>query len=445
VYSDAIVKLFKAQGKKAGQISEHYPKNIGLSLSANAYDYEFLICGRNVPYTQNQIVNFFIEHGAMLQTVDSSINAYENKFVTTICCNLEHADLGPMEFAIQLQGMKFVSSAEYSEMRGRLFGRLAGIAFNSKRRAVALESATLFNLGQRLAKETGASGSAALYQEGREYAHRIVDQIAQILTTSQQLGHSLYFDSDDEEDLSEPRLEAYCMKCRMKREIRHPRQVLLSNKSQALQGTCAVCTTRVFKIGAKHYGKVRGGPVIENAQAFLMAAGWGIFELRTATEGRFGSVTISDPPTMDGDVPYGNQFAEGIAAGVLEKASGNSNRMVLIGEKYDRYNQTLTLHFSEQIPTKVSKHSPIPAPNVKKILNKKQPEIAEWAVPKAISPVTQEVIEVDRIIRSLEKIESDARTSIGQNEDQMEQGKKTTPDPLIVEPIASSKPSVEKN
>ena len=144
-------------------------------------------------------------------------------------------------------------------------------------------------------------------------------------------------------------------------------------------------------------------------------------------------------------MPYGNQFAEGIAAGLLEKASGNSNRMVLIGEKYDRYNQTLTLHFSEQIPTKVSKHSPIPASNVKKILNKKQPEIAERAVPEAISPVTQEVIEVDRIIRSLEKIESDARTSIGQNEDQVEQGKKPAPDPLIVEPIASSKPSLEKN
>jgi hypothetical protein len=379
----------------------------------------------------------------MLQTVDSSINAYENTFVLTVCCNLEHANLGPMEFAVQLQGMKFVSSAEYCEMRGRLFGRLAGIAFNSKHRAVALEAATLINLGKRLARETGASGAAALYQEGREYAHSVVDQIAQILTTSQALGHSLYSDYDKLEDTSEPNLEAYCMKCRMKREIRNPRQVLLSNRAQALQGTCAVCTTRVFKIGAKHYGKVIGGPVIENARAFLMAAGWGIFELRTAMEGRFGSVTISDPPTMDGEVPYGNQFAEGIAAGLLEKAAGNSNRMVLIGQKFDRYNQTLILDFAEQVPAKVPKRPSFTSPEAKKIVSRRITEIPKRAEPKAISHAGEDIIEVDRIIRSLEKIESEARSSIGQKEDRIQKGKNEEPGAMVIEPVSPAKSAAE--
>ncbi|MDA4112377.1 MAG: hypothetical protein OK439_07540, partial [Thaumarchaeota archaeon] len=82
------MKLFSLKRRRAGQISDNLPKNIGLSLPANIFDYEFLICGKNVPYTQNQIVNLFIEHGAMLLTLDSSINASENKSVMTICCNL---------------------------------------------------------------------------------------------------------------------------------------------------------------------------------------------------------------------------------------------------------------------------------------------------------------------------------------------------------------------
>ena len=421
------MKLFKVQRRKTRKLSEYHTKNIGLSLSANALDYEFVVCGKNAPYTQNQIISFFIVHGAMLQSVDSSINAYENKFVLTLSCNLENANLGPMEFAVQLQEMKFVNSAEYSEMRGRLFGRLAGIAFNSKHRAVALEAATMINLGKRLARETGASGAAALYEEGRVYAHSIVDQIARILITSQQLGHSLYFNYDEQEEESEPRLEAYCMKCRMKREIRNPRQVLLSNKSQALQGTCAVCTTRVNRIGAKYYGKIRSGPVIENARAFLMAAGWGIFELRTGMEGRFGSVTISDPPTINGEIPCGNQFAEGIAAGLLEKATGSSNRMVLIGESYDEYNQTLSLRFAEKIPSATPKRVALPRSKMHRV-----PEFPLRSESQTTPPVA-EVLEVERIIRSLQKIEADARIAARKDDHENE----SEPEQLVVEPVTS--------
>ncbi len=423
--SDAIVRLFNVQKKKTRHVSEYHPKNIGLSLSADAFDYEFVVCGKNTPYTQNQIINFFIVHGAMLESIDSGANVYENAFVLTLCCDLEQADLGPTEFAVQLRQMKFVDSADYSEMRGRLFGRLAGITFYNKRRALALDAATLINLGERLARETGASGAAALYEEGRMYAYSIVDQITRILTASQQLGHSPYSNYDEEEE-SEPKPEAYCMKCRLKREIRNPRQILLSNKSQALQGTCAVCTTRVYKIGAKYYARIRSGPVIENTRSFLTAAGWGIFELRTGMEDRFGSVTILDPPTMDGEISYGNQFTEGIAAGLLEKAAGSSNRMVLIGETFDQNNQTLRLHFAEKIR--------VTPPKRAAVLNRKVNrgrEISSHSETRAISPVS-EVLEVDRIIRSLEKIEADARTSAARNEGQ----EKQVPEQIIVDHAA---------
>ena len=44
-------------------------------------------------------------------------------------------------------------------------------------------------------------------------------------------------------------MEAYCFKCRMKREIRNPTPVTFKNGRLATQGTCLVCGTKVVRIG----------------------------------------------------------------------------------------------------------------------------------------------------------------------------------------------------
>ena len=44
-------------------------------------------------------------------------------------------------------------------------------------------------------------------------------------------------------------MEAYCFKCRAKREIRNPQGVTLKNGRPATQGACPVCGTKVFRIG----------------------------------------------------------------------------------------------------------------------------------------------------------------------------------------------------
>ena len=44
-------------------------------------------------------------------------------------------------------------------------------------------------------------------------------------------------------------MEAYCFKCRTKREVSNPEPVTLKNGRPATQGACPVCGTKVFKIG----------------------------------------------------------------------------------------------------------------------------------------------------------------------------------------------------
>ena len=46
-------------------------------------------------------------------------------------------------------------------------------------------------------------------------------------------------------------MEAYCMKCRKKREIVNAEQIVMKNGRAATKGECSVCGTKVFKINKK--------------------------------------------------------------------------------------------------------------------------------------------------------------------------------------------------
>ena len=44
-------------------------------------------------------------------------------------------------------------------------------------------------------------------------------------------------------------MQAYCLKCRAKREMQNPQKVTLKNGRPATQGTCPVCATKMYRIG----------------------------------------------------------------------------------------------------------------------------------------------------------------------------------------------------
>ena len=45
-------------------------------------------------------------------------------------------------------------------------------------------------------------------------------------------------------------VQAYCVKCRAKTDIKDPKEVKLKNGRPAVKGTCPTCGTNVFRIGA---------------------------------------------------------------------------------------------------------------------------------------------------------------------------------------------------
>ena len=44
-------------------------------------------------------------------------------------------------------------------------------------------------------------------------------------------------------------MEAYCMKCRAKREMKNAKAIKMKNGKPATQGICAKCGTKMFRIG----------------------------------------------------------------------------------------------------------------------------------------------------------------------------------------------------
>jgi Zn finger protein HypA/HybF involved in hydrogenase expression len=46
-------------------------------------------------------------------------------------------------------------------------------------------------------------------------------------------------------------VEAYCVKCKAKREMKDAKEVAMKNGRKAVTGACPVCGTKMFKIGGK--------------------------------------------------------------------------------------------------------------------------------------------------------------------------------------------------
>jgi hypothetical protein len=439
--------------------NQYHPFNIGLPLPAGEFCYEFLIGGKlrkNAYGFQNEILKVFIENNASVIWSSSQINYERGSLALTSCCDLESSSLGPVELSSVIRKEKFVDNVEYQEMRGRMFGQSFPLTFSDTQRAVALHSNTLIKIGNRLATDTGTVGTKALFEEGRNYITEVIRDFTELLNDS---AASLpVVDTSFLAEESESSVQAYCVKCRAIREIKNPTQTVLKNSRPAVRGTCPTCSTAMFKIGFKALPRIRNSMLLENMQGFLRASGWGEFEIRSEIRGKFGTVTILDPPTFEREISYGNQFLEGIAAGLLESMSRSRNGMELLGEKYEPGSRVLSLYFAEQGQPiqhpRTSEPSQIKVtdPKIKKSkqrLRQRREEKVE--TPREVEPVQvssaetqsssenqgnvaeEQKMEVEDIIQSLNEIAEQAKKAVP---DPMEQASDGTQPILVEEKIA---------
>jgi hypothetical protein len=44
-------------------------------------------------------------------------------------------------------------------------------------------------------------------------------------------------------------MQAYCVKCKAKKEMKNPKAVVMKNKKPATTGICPTCGTKMYRIG----------------------------------------------------------------------------------------------------------------------------------------------------------------------------------------------------
>jgi RNase P subunit RPR2 len=93
--------------------------------------------------------------------------------------------------------------------------------------------------GDRFSSVTPPAVIATRKQEERASANRYSSSHKEIATFISK--HEIY--------LILVTTQAYCVKCKAKRDMKNEKQVTMKNGRQAVSGTCSVCGTKMFKIG----------------------------------------------------------------------------------------------------------------------------------------------------------------------------------------------------
>jgi len=61
--------------------------------------------------------------------------------------------------------------------------------------------------------------------------------------------NSLWFLTKEDVKKGGERMQAYCVKCRAKREMKDAKAITMKNGKPATQGICPTCGTKMFRIG----------------------------------------------------------------------------------------------------------------------------------------------------------------------------------------------------
>ena len=65
-------------------------------------------------------------------------------------------------------------------------------------------------------------------------------------------------------------MQAYCVKCRAKKEMSNPKAITMKNGKPATQGVCPTCGTKMFRIGKKQKPVFEKGFRYNEAGYFLI-------------------------------------------------------------------------------------------------------------------------------------------------------------------------------
>ena len=85
--------------------------------------------------------------------------------------------------------------------------------------------------------------------ESIDIEHEIIDTLAKQNKKLDDIEKNLHIPLETKKIESLNSMEAYCVKCKTKREIKDPEETIMKNGRNAVKGFCIVCNCKIFRIG----------------------------------------------------------------------------------------------------------------------------------------------------------------------------------------------------
>lgn len=325
----------------------YYPNNIGFPAPRLKNQYEFVLMG-----LQNQeqealprILKIFEEQKVRILTLSFFNDQSPVHFVMDVVSDFSNARCKPADLALQLNKLKkFAKIGEMKNSNQKIFAEfLFPLTFFGTVRALAIDSDRFLRLFSHISEELGEEkAKRILYEDGHTEGNEIVEAIRE------------FFESDDNSD---------------------------NKKAEQQQ-------KEVEGVEEENY-------VLQNAKAFLRAAGWGTMSYSKMEGSDTYRVTIWDPPTdAEGEIVLGNYFLQGMIAGIIEpfvngKEGGEEEpatqqvvKLSMMKESYDNESRTLTLYYinknilEEETKGEIEQGKPVVTPPKQERIEEREEEEA---------------------------------------------------------------------
>lgn len=143
----------------------------------------------------------------------------------------------------------------------------------------------------------------------------------------------------------------YCVKCKTKRQMLDVRSVIMKNGREALQGRCAVCHTRIYKIGAtkkQAHPSIEFTTSIESTREKLLYSSGVDLEWAVLNSLKVLGLNVTASPDHSVDAMIDFETKSKYKSGLIEiKRSRDA-----IGMNVLRQIHSITLEYSNDIPAK---------------------------------------------------------------------------------------------
>ena len=157
----------------------YYPRNLTLTKPVGESIFEFLVEGRHDVQAFCHVLKVFSDHRVDVQSTSSDVRQIgkEKQFLMIAFSDFSGADCAVEHLEKELKALPFVQNVLSADMEGRLFDQfIFPTRIMGSTRVIVFRVEPLLNIERSLVKHFGSAGAAIMYEEGKSYADRVVDQ-----------------------------------------------------------------------------------------------------------------------------------------------------------------------------------------------------------------------------------------------------------------------------